>query len=286
MQTTRKCASIVRSVCISHFAFCIALVASACAPKVLNLPAPGGTPLANAADLHGNVTKTCTGVRTLTAELGLSGRAGEQRISGRAVVGFESPDAMRLEGVAPIGQPAFILVSRRGNATLLLPREDRVLKGANAGDILGALTGVTLAPADLQAILTGCVVPSPKVASGSEQEGWIVLALEPDATLYLRRTRGADVELRAARRGNWQVEYGDWQNGLPRTVRIISRAAPAVDITARLAQVETNIDLEDAAFTVEVPRDAIPITLEDLREAGPLRSTRDTKDTKDTKETK
>jgi outer membrane biogenesis lipoprotein LolB len=248
-----------------------AICAAACAPKTLGLPAPGGAPLPNAADLHAETTKACTGVRTFTAELGLSGRAAEERIRGRAVVGFESPDAMRLEGLAPIGQPAFILVSRASRATLLLPRDGRVLTGANAGDILGALTGVTLGPADLQAILTGCVVPSPKVLSGSEQDGWVMLALDGGATLYLRRVRGTALELRAARRDNWQIEYADWQNGLPRSVRIISTAAPAVDVRAQLSQLETNVDLEDAAFSVEVPADAQPITLGELREAGPLR---------------
>jgi hypothetical protein len=273
IQTARwsSIAGISRRVCILHFAFCISLLAPACAPKTLSLPAPGGTPLPNAADLHTGITKSCSGVRTFTAELGLSGRAADQRIRGRAVVGFESPDAMRLEGLAPIGQPAFILVSRGGRATLLLPRDARVLTGANAGDILGALTGVALGPADLQAILTGCVVPSPQVVSGSEQDGWVTLALDGGATLYLRRVRGTALELRAARRDNWQIEYADWQNGLPRTVRIISTAAPAVDVRAQLSQLETNVDLEDAAFSVDVPRDAQPITLAELREAGPLR---------------
>jgi hypothetical protein len=248
-----------------------AICATACAPKLLTLPSPGGAPLPNAAELHTDIAKACTGVRTLTAELGLNGRAAEQRISGRAVVGFESPDAMRLEGLAPIGQPAFILVSRAGRATLLLPRDGRVLTGANAGEILGALTGVALGPADLQAILTGCVVPSPKVVSGSEQDGWVMLALDGGATLYLRRVRGTAVELRAARRDNWQIEYAEWQNGLPRAVRIISSSVPEVDMRAQLSQLETNVDLEDAAFTVDVPGDAQPITLDELRDAGPLR---------------
>lgn len=262
---------VVDSVLARAATVCVLGIAAGCAPKTLALPSPGGAPVPNAAELHADVTKSCTGVRTLTAELGLSGRAGTERISGRAVVGFESPDAMRLEGLAPIGQPAFILVSRGGNATLLLPRDDRVLTGANAGDILGALTGVTLAPADLQAILTGCVVPAPKVASGSEQNGWTILELEGGAILYLRRTRGNAWELRAARRDTWQIEYEEWQSGFPRSVRIISAAAPAVDMTARLSQVETNVDLQATAFTVDVPRDALPITLEELRQAGPLR---------------
>jgi hypothetical protein len=247
------------------------LVLPACAAKSLTLPSPGGAPLSNAAELHAEVTKNCASVRTLTAELGLSGKAGDQRVSGRALVGFSSPDAMRLEGLAPIGQPAFILVSRGGDATLLLPRDDRVLTGANAGDILGALTGVALAPADLQAILTGCVIPSSKVVSGSEQEDWAILEMEGGATLYLRRGQGNTWQLRAARRGTWQIEYPEWQGRFPSTVRIISTRAPAVDMTARLAQLETNITLDAGAFTVDVPREALPITLDELRDAGPLR---------------
>ena len=249
----------------------LAVSAAACAARALTLPAPGGNPLPNAADLHADITKSCIGVRTFTAELGLSGRAGEQRISGRAVVGFEAPDSMRLEGVAPIGQPGFILVSRATAATLLLPRDERVLKGANPGEILGALTGVSLGPADLQAILTGCVVPSPKVSSGSEQGAWVILDLAGGPTLFLQRVRGAALELRAARRDRWQIEYAEWQNGFPRSVRLVSNDAPRVDMTARLTQIETNVDLDDAAFTVEVPRNALPITLQELRDAGPLR---------------
>jgi outer membrane lipoprotein-sorting protein len=151
--------------CVLPLACCLSLFSS-CASKTLTLPTAGGTPIPDAARIHADISKTCSGVRTLTAELGMSGRAGEQSLRGRALVGFERPDAMRLEGVAPIGPPAFILVSRGGAATLLLPRDERVLRGAEPEQILGALTGVALAPADLQAILTGCVVASPQIASG------------------------------------------------------------------------------------------------------------------------
>jgi outer membrane lipoprotein-sorting protein len=43
-----------------------------------------------------------------------------------------------------------------------------------------------------------------------------------------------------------------------------------VDLTAALSQIETNKDLEDAAFTVNVPPGADPITLDELRDSGPL----------------
>ena len=55
---------------------------------------------------------------------------------------------------------------RRAAAVLLLPRESRVLRGQPAEAILERADGVDLAPADLQAILTGCVVPDPMADGG------------------------------------------------------------------------------------------------------------------------
>jgi outer membrane lipoprotein-sorting protein len=45
----------------------------------------------------------------------------------------------------------------------------------------------------------------------------------------------------------------------------------SVDMTATIAQLEANVDLPAAAFRVDVPSDAVPMTLEELRATGPLR---------------
>jgi len=216
----------------------------------------------------------CTGVRTLTAEIGISGRAGRQRLRGRVVAGFARPASMRLEGVPPFGAPIFILVARGENATLLLPRDEpRVLRGAKPEDILGALTGVALAPADLQAILTGCVAPMPQAMDGRRHaNGWASIDLAGGATIYLEPARGGWT-LRAARRAGWQIEYPSWNGDFPQSVRLQSTQPNAnVDLTAALSQIETNKDLEDAAFNVNVPPGADAITLDELRDAGPLGS--------------
>src|SRR5258705_10802239 len=99
---------------------------------------------------------------------------------------------MRLEAVAPFGAPAFILVARGENATLLLPRDEpRVLRGPKPEDILGALTGVALGPADLQAILTGCVAPAPQPTDARQHaNGWASMNLTGGATLYLQPIHG------------------------------------------------------------------------------------------------
>ncbi len=178
---------------------------------------------------------------------------------------------MRLEAVAPLGPPAFILAARGNMAVFLLPRESRVLRSSRAEEILGALTGVTLAPADLQAILTGCVALMPQAMDGHVHANrWASIDLAGDARLYLQRQANA-WQLRAARRQGWQIEYPMWAGGFPQSVRLQSEdSAVMVDVTAALSQVETNVDLDDAAFTVNVPANAQPISIEELRENGPL----------------
>ena len=60
----------------------------------------------------------------------------------------------------------------------------------------------------------------------------------------------------------------------PQRVRIRTDAtgsAPAVDARLAVSQVETNVELPAAAFTVNVPPNAVPITVEELRASGPLR---------------
>jgi hypothetical protein len=202
--------------------------------------------------------------------MGLRGRAGERRLSGRLVAGFERPDSMRLEAVAPFGPPVFILVARGEQAVLLLQRDDRVVNGETAEAILGALTGIELAPADLQAILTGCVVSSPKPVGGRlHANGWASIDLEGGATMYLRRL--GTWQLRAARRDGWEVEYPAWQGTFPQAIRLRSAGEPArVDMTATLTQLEVNVDVDPAAFSVNVPPVASPLGLDELREAGPL----------------
>jgi outer membrane lipoprotein-sorting protein len=250
----------------------LAVVIAACARPHITLPTDPGVPLPDFRTIHMQVSGACAGVRTLTAEMALSGRAGRQRLRGRVLAGFARPASMRLEGVAPFGPPAFILVARGENATLLLPRDERVLRGAKPEDILGALAGVTLGPADLQAILTGCVLPMPQPTAGRRHaNGWASIDLAGGATIFLQPVSGGMWTLRGARRAGWQIEYPAWSGNFPQSVRFQSdQPTLMVDLTVGLSQIETNKDLDDAAFTVNVPRDAVPITLDELRDSGPL----------------
>lgn len=247
------------------------MLAASCAPRLVSLPSDPGAPLPDFAETYRTVTAACAGVRTLTAELGLSGRAGGQGVRGRAIVGFERPQSMRLEGVAPFGPPAFIMVSRDMRGTLLLPRDNRVVRDEAPERILGALTGVALSPADLQAVLTGCVVPpGMPVAGRIHQNGWASIDVEGGASIYLER-EGAQWRIRAGRRPGWQMEYPQWQGAFPADIRL--RALDSgldVNLSATVSQLETNVSLDQSAFAVNVPPAAIELTLAELRRAGPL----------------
>jgi len=247
---------------------------AACGPKRVILPSDVGTPLADYARIYNDVSSGCRNVQSLLAEISLSGRANGEGLAGTLHAGFLKPESMRLEMRARLlGTPVFVLAANTSGATLLLQRDNQVVRDPKAGDILGALTGIALSPADLLAILTGCVVPEPQPTAGrSHQGGWASIDLGDRATVYLQQA-GNRWRLRAARRGEWQIEYVEWPDeaALPTKVQLTTTKPVAVDLRASLAQVEWNVPLDDTAFTVKVPADAETISLEDIRRAGPLR---------------
>ena len=90
------------------------------------------------------------------AEIAVSGSAGGRRVRGRLLAGVAAPASARLEAMAPFGPPLFIFVANNDDATLLLPRDDRVLEHGRPDAVLEAVAGVPLDAADLHATLTGC----------------------------------------------------------------------------------------------------------------------------------
>jgi hypothetical protein len=250
----------------------VAFTSAACASRTLTLPSGPGAPFADAETAYGEATRACAGVRTFTAEMALSGKAGRTRLRGRVLAGLERPDAVRLEGVAPFGAPAFVFAAKGGRATLLLPRDNRVLRDADPGAVVEALTGVPLAPDALAAALDGCGAPAADVVSGVVYgDGRVMITLASKANVYLDRP-GGRWRILAAVLEPYTVEYPEWAGDRPARVRLRTRtgAATTADLSVGLSQVDINTDLDPAAFEVDVPADAAPITLDELRDAGPL----------------
>jgi hypothetical protein len=251
--------------------------ASACAPSLMKLPAGPGASASDARQVITEATSTCRGVRTFSAEVGTSGSVGGQGLRGRLLVGLSAPASARIEAVAPFGQPVFIFVARDADATLLLPRDDRVLEHGEPAAVVESLAGVPLDAAGLRATLTGCAsVKSPETGR-SIGDDWRVVPEGADEIYFKRERSSSAWQLVAVvhaggsdRNGvAWRAEYRDFQSGLPRSVRLVSRDPSRFDLRFALSQVEVNVTLGAEVFRVDVPRTARPITLQELRDARP-----------------
>lgn len=256
---------------------CLGVILAGCAPKRLALPGGPGTPFPGFSAAYQQAAHECRAVKTLTASIALSGKAGKTTLRGHIDAGVAAPASLRLEGFPPLnfgGRPLFILVARDTEATLVLPRAGHVLRGASPASIVEALSGVPLGPADLRFAVTGCGLAAAEPSAGrAYQGGWSAVDVG-DTTAFLRQIDG-QWRIVAASRESLTIEYADFQAGRPATVRL--RTSPsdggaASDVVLRLSQVELNGSLEAAVFEVEVPRDATPVTLDELRKAGPLGS--------------
>src|SRR5207247_11119018 len=133
-----------------------ALISASCSARLLKLPSGAGTPAPDAAGALAEATAACRTVSTITAEMAVSGSVGGRRLRARLLAGLASPASARLEAVAPFGPPLFFFVARGGDATLYLPRDDRVLEHGRPAAVLEAIAGVPLDAADLRVTLIGC----------------------------------------------------------------------------------------------------------------------------------
>jgi len=267
------------------------LLASGCAAHRFTPPTGPGEPAPEFAQQFEEATKACRGVQSLTAEASLAGRVAGQRVRGKLQIGLADPNALRLEAIAPFGAPLFILAAHRGSGTLLLPRDRAVLRDTPADAIIEALAGIKLSPDELRAVVTGCVSPAPTATGGRRYPGDLTaITLKDDAAAFVRTVKGAP-RIISARRPGLIVEYEEFANGLPRRISLRSDAPAAsanagqgagaapnptssgtarAELSLTLSQIELNTSLGLQAFTIEVPPDTHPITLDELRKNGPL----------------
>jgi outer membrane lipoprotein-sorting protein len=240
----------------------------ACAARMPARPEGPPAPAPDASAHFAAATAHCRGLRTLTAELALSGRAGDDRLRGRVISGFERGGAARLEGVAPFGAPVFILAAKGERATLLLPRERRVLDDAPVADVVERLTGLPLGADSLLDAVAGCAGES---AEGGRQwpGGWEAVQTG-ERTVYLRQQAGA-WQITGIDASGWRADYRLIVNGFPREVRLRSTDG-RVDMVAAVQQLEANVQIPAAAFEVTIPPGTDPMRLEDLRTVAPLRT--------------
>jgi hypothetical protein len=248
---------------------CTFAVFSACGRKRVELPSGTGTPFPDAGTAYQTAVQECRGTRTIKATLSLSGRVGSTRLRGDVDAGFEAPEKVRLEGRHPLGRPVFILVATGPQATLLLPRDNRVLRNAATVEIVNALVGLPLGGSELRALVSGCGFGAADASAGHSYSGGWVSVESGGATTYLRQIDG-QWRVVAAHRPPVTVHYSTFTLGRPSAVRLQATGATAADVTVRLSDVNINVAIEPAVFELKAPAGAEPLTLDELRRAGPL----------------
>ncbi len=259
-----------------------ALAASSCGTPLMRLPAGQGAPASDTPEAFAEATSACRAVSSMTAEASVSGSAGGRRLRARLSLGVQSPASARLEAIGPFARPLFMLAARGDAATLLLNEDNRILDGARPQAVLEALTGVPLDAAGLRDALTGCISGAAPPDEGRQVgrqvgEDWRVVQHGSQSIYLNRNPRTAPWRLVAvvhlsSDSPEWRAEYRDFVDGLPRTIRFVSSDPDRFNLRLDLREVERNPTLAAEAFEVKIPASARPITLDELRRAGPLRA--------------
>jgi hypothetical protein len=251
-----------------------ALLAASCGTPLMTLPSGTGVPSADAARALEQATAACSRVSTISAEVGVSGSVGGRRLRGRLLAGLAAPASAYMEAPAPFGSPVFIFAAENGSATLLLPRDRRVLSNGDPAEILEAIAGVPLDAAELRAAMTGCTGGTTVNAADAHAIGDEWRVVPGERQLYIRRSRPADpwrlVAVVRSGAPGWRADYREFVDDLPRSIRLTSLEARRFDLRLELSQVEINVPLEASTFRIAIPAGTQPLTLDELRAGGPL----------------
>ena len=265
----------------------LALLGASCAGRAAFVAPRGpGVPAPDAGTVWSTLAASCRSTTSYRSEFALTGQIGDRRIRGLAsaklFAALASSGNIGLEA-AVSGQLLFRLGGAADKAVLLLRDQNRVAT-ARPDQILEALIGIPVSSARLLAIVTGCVTTVEPVERAVRHEGLLEI-VTADANVFLAPA-ASGWQVRAGRFGaslgagsstalgasEVLVDYGTFVDGLPRDIRITSSsgAKAAVLLNLRVQAVQTNVDLDPSLFRVTIPEGAATISLDELRQAGPL----------------
>ncbi len=241
----------------------------ACSASIDHIQVPSGASVSVSEHraIWNDLSRPCRSVQSTDLVITFRGFNGERSLRRtRARAAVKRPGLLRLEGMTPFGAPAFILIAKPDDAILLLPRERQVVQDASASDLLYFLSGLSLEPDDVHALLTGCVVQDGvSLSAQTYGDDWIAIDLSGGATVYSRRSSISPV-ISMGKVGDIIVEYSEHVRGLPRKLRIQTVAAtPPTDLTIELTQVNVNTVINPEAFEVSVPPTFSSVAFDDFQ---------------------
>jgi hypothetical protein len=249
------------------------LAATSCNTRAMFVPpSVPGTPAPEADRAFAEATAGCRSTRSYVAALRVSGRVGSDRLWPIAIdTALRADDAVYL-GATAAGQSLFVLAGSGEDATLWLRREQRTVIAPPSG-ILEAIVGLTVAPSQLLAVLSGCVARTLDLSS-AERQGRFVVVQTPDARLFLAQVQGR-WQVTAAQTRDFVVEVRARAGGLPQDLWIWSAAGvtPTVALHVTAHDAEVNGTVPERVF--DAPAGAAraePMTLDELRAAAPWRN--------------
>ena len=204
--------------------------------------------------------RACKGLKTMTAELRLSGRAGAERLRGTLLAGLAAPASIRFEAVAPFGRPSSSSPAATIARRCSLPRDNRVLPRRRRCRLLERLTGVEprrqRPPADHHRL-------SGRVRDWQRRPGFRRrMAVGHARRATARTSRSPRISGRSTARASSSPPTTApgasttriIMNGFPRSVRIRSAEGGPIDhLRARSTSSQINAGIDDKAFEVTVP---------------------------------
>jgi hypothetical protein len=251
----------------------VGLGASSCATTLFVAPVGPGEPAPEASAAFANATASCRGVTSYKAQIRVSGRIGGERLPATINIATGvSPDGLLIEARGG-GRDVFRLGATGDKATLYLDDGRRYAVGRPEA-LTEALIGVQIGIDRWRALLSGCGVTRATFVSGARY-GTDLGATTPDGRVFLSAIDGV---WRATHVmfDDLVVTYRRFAGDRPVEWQLTSSPErdPAIALTVRVDDATVNGPISPDVFTIRLPADATPMTIDELRDSGPLRRKR------------